>query len=190
MDTLNRKLKTSAVYFVICIVIAIALPIMLKNALACTVGIAGALLFGYNAFTCYKVIKSGGYVTVIAVCNSVSKGKIGSAVYSKVCRFKPLAVSENVEINGEIELQIVKEKAVESLDKYRKKGAESSIQKGNLYELVFVKSALGNDLTDAEKYNNAAFVDWSYVNYDEFMESLGEPSDEDDADDEDFEAEE
>ncbi len=190
MDVLNKRFRESLIYTGLCIIVAIALPIMLKNWMACAVGIAGALLFGYNAYSAYSTIKSGGYVTVIAVCNSVSRGKVGSAVASKICRFKPLAVSEDVEIDGEIELQIVKEKAVESLDKYRKKGAESSIQKGSLYELVFVKSALGNDLTDAEKYNNAAFVDWSYVNYDEFVESLGEPSDEDDTDDKDFEAEE
>lgn len=160
METLNRKFKSSILYFVICLFITIAFPIMLKNAFACTIGLAGMALFGYNAFTCYKAMKNNDYISVVAVCTDVERGSLGVASYSKMCSFKAI---DDSKINGDIILQIVKEKNIESVDKYKKNGNKKSIQKGGVYELVFLKKALGDDLTNAEAYDNSAFVDWSPI---------------------------
>ena len=53
MNLLIKKLKSSLMYFGIALALAVILPIVLKNAFACSVGIAAMLLFGYQSIMYY-----------------------------------------------------------------------------------------------------------------------------------------
>ena len=52
MNLLIKKLKSSLMYFGIALALAVILPIVLKNAFACS-GIAAMLLFGYQSIMYY-----------------------------------------------------------------------------------------------------------------------------------------
>lgn len=68
MDLLIKKLKSSLMYFGIALALAVILPIVLKNAFACSVGIAAMLLFGYQSIMYYKAIKNNDCICIKAEC--------------------------------------------------------------------------------------------------------------------------
>ena len=144
MQILNNKFKKTALYFFISLIVAIALPIVLKNDWACVLGIAAMALFGYQAYTYYKAAKDNDFVTVIAKCVNVSYNDLGAATYAKKCTFEPI---ENQVTSDSFELQIVNE---------GKKSKEANMVAGGLYELVFDSSALNDD--NALGFNNGTLI--------------------------------
>ena len=144
MQILNNKFKKTALYFFISLIVAIALPIVLKNAWACVLGIAAMALFGYQAYTYYKAAKDNDFVTVIAKCVNVSYNDLGASTYAKKCTFEPI---ENQVTSDSFELHIVNE---------GKKSKEANMVAGGLYELVFDSSALNDD--NALGFNNGTLI--------------------------------
>ena len=144
MQILNNKFKKTALYFFISLIVAIALPIVLKNAWACVLGIAAMALLGYQAYTYYKAAKDNDFVTVIDKCVNVSYNDLGAATYAKKCTFEPI---ENQVTSDSFELQIVNE---------GKKSKEANMVAVGLYELVFDSSALNDD--NALGFNNGTLI--------------------------------
>lgn len=79
MDLLIKKLKSSLMYFGIALALAVILPIVLKNAFACSVGIAAMLLFGYQSIMYYKAIKNNDCICIKAECVKTSFNDLGAA---------------------------------------------------------------------------------------------------------------
>ena len=154
MDLLTNKLKTSLSYLGLAVALAVLLPILLKNAFACSLGIAAMLLFGYQSLTYYKAIKNNDYVCVKVECVKSSVNDLGAATYARRCTFRPL--DEEI-VKGEFALQIVN-------DGNKKKGTK--VYPGGKYEFVFKKSALNeNDANDMTMFNNSTLLAYGPLQY-------------------------
>lgn len=139
MKTLKEKLSQVVFYDVLAIVIAIALPIALKNGWACVPGVTIAMFLSYQAVVYYKTIKSNNYIVINATCVKKARGNVGAMTYSEKCYFQP-DKSENV--HGIIELQIATENsALVNSNKFRKKKKRqgNEVLTGDICELVFEK---------------------------------------------------
>lgn len=155
MDLLIKKLKTSLMYFGVALVLAVLLPIVLKNAYACSVGIAAMLLFGYQSLMYYKAIKNNDYICIKAECVKTSFNDLGAATYARKCVFKPL---DGEIVSGEITLQIAN-------DGNKKNGTK--VYSGGKYELVFKKAAFNNDAPDdMSGFSNAALITYGPLSFD------------------------
>ena len=83
MNLLIKKLKSSLMYFGIALALAVILPIVLKNAFACSIGIAAMLLFGYQSIMYYKAIKNNDCICIKAECVKTSFNDLGAATYAR-----------------------------------------------------------------------------------------------------------
>lgn len=119
MDLLIKKLKSSLMYLGIALALAVILPIVLKNAFACSVGIAAMLLFGYQSIMYYKAIKNNDYICIKAECVKTSFNDLGAATYARKCVFKPLGGEI---VSGEITLQIANDGNKKTEQKYIPEG--------------------------------------------------------------------
>ncbi len=154
MDLLIKKLKTSLMYFGVALALAVLLPIVLKNAYACSVGIAAMLLFGYQSLMYYKAIKNNDYICIKAECVKTSFNDLGAATYARKCVFKPL---DGEIVSGEITLQIAN-------DGTKKNGTK--VYSGGKYELVFKKAALNSEAPDdMSGFSNATLITYGPLSF-------------------------
>lgn len=155
MDLLIKKLKSSLMCFGIALALAVILPIVLKNAFACSVGIAAMLLFGYQSIMCYKAIKNNDYICIKAECVKTSFNGLGAATYARKCVFKPL---DGEIVSGEIMLQIANDLG--------NKRNGTKVYSGGKYELVFKKAAFNNDAPyDMSGFSNATLITYGPLSY-------------------------
>lgn len=158
MKTLTEKMQKSIFYTVVSLVIAIALPIFLKNAWASLIGIAATSLFLYQTFVYYRAMKNEDFITVPVKCIKKTKGDLGAMTYSEKCFFQPLPETR---INGVIELQIATENNALVSDKLRrkKKRNNDTVYEGEWYELVFSKPSNESlEKLSADDFTNANFI--------------------------------
>lgn len=165
MKTLKEKLSQLIFYDVLSIIIAIALPIALKNGWACVPGVTIAMFLSYEVIMYYKTIKSNNYIVINATCVKKARGNVGAMTYSEKCYFQP-DKSENV--HGIIELQIATENnALVNSNKFRKKKKRrgNEILTGDICELVFEKPKNYSDIEqkDAIDYTNVNFIALSVI---------------------------
>lgn len=148
MRMLNDSFKKAMFYFSASFVLTIALPIFLKNAWACLLGVAAMALFGYQAYTYYRAAKNNDFVRVVAKCVNAAYNDLGAATYAKRCTFEPM---ENQPISGNFELQIVNDG--------RRKSSQRKNMVGTYYEFIFQKSALNeDDKNDTSMFTNATLI--------------------------------
>lgn len=148
MKILDKQFRKVMLYFSASLVLAIALPVLLKNVWACTLGIAAMSLFGYQAYTYYQTAKKEDYIIVKARCVNISYNDLGAATYAKKCAFEPI---DDQPITGKFELQIVNEG--------RNRKDSRRVANGNVYEFIFKSSALNaNDKEDTTMFNNATLI--------------------------------
>lgn len=158
MKTLTEKIQKSIFYTVVSLVIAIALPIFLKNAWASLIGVAATSLFLYQTFVYYRAMKNEDFITVPVKCIKKTKGDLGAMTYSEKCFFQPLPETR---INGVIELQIATENNALVSDKLRrkKKRNNDTVYEGEMYELVFSKPSNESlEKLSADDFTNANFI--------------------------------
>lgn len=154
MNLLIKKLKSSLMYFGIALALAVILPIVLKNAFACSVGIAAMLLFGYQSIMYYKAIKNNDYICIKAECVKTSFNDLGAATYARKCVFKPL---DGEIVSGEITLQIAN-------DGNKRNGTK--VYSGGKYELVFKKVAFNSEAPyDMTGFSNATLITYGPLSY-------------------------
>lgn len=174
MKTLTEKIQKSIFYTVVSLVIAIALPIFLKNAWASLIGVAATSLFLYQTFVYYRAMKNEDFITVPVKCIKKTKGDLGAMTYSEKCFFQPLPETR---INGVIELQIATENNALVSDKLRrkKKRNNDTVYEGEMYELVFSKPSNESlEKLSADDFTNANFIALSPLRNEESGEKNNE----------------
>lgn len=174
MKTLTEKMQKSIFYTVVSLVIAIALPIFLKNAWASLIGVAATSLFLYQTFVYYRAMKNEDFITVPVKCIKKTKGDLGAMTYSEKCFFQPLPETQ---INGVIELQIATENNALVSDKLRrkKKRNNDTVYEGERYELVFSKPSNESlEKLSADDFTNANFIALSALRDEESGEKNNE----------------
>lgn len=174
MKTLTEKMQKSIFYTVVSLVIAIALPIFLKNAWASLIGVAATSLFLYQTFVYYRAMKNEDFITVPVKCIKKTKGDLGAMTYSEKCFFQPLPETR---INGVIELQIATENNALVSDKLRrkKKRNNDTVYEGEMYELVFSKPSNESlEKLSADDFTNANFIALSPLRNEESGEKNNE----------------
>lgn len=174
MKTLTEKIQKSIFYTVVSLIIAIALPIFLKNAWASLIGVAATSLFLYQTFVYYRAMKNEDFITVPVKCIKKTKGDLGAMTYSEKCFFQPLPETR---INGVIELQIATENNALVSDKLRrkKKRNNDTVYEGEMYELVFSKPSNESlEKLSADDFTNANFIALSPLRNEESGEKNNE----------------
>lgn len=174
MKTLTEKMQKSIFYTVVSLIIAIALPIFLKNAWASLIGVAATSLFLYQTFVYYRAMKNEDFITVPVKCIKKTKGDLGAMTYSEKCFFQPLPETR---INGVIELQIATENNALVSDKLRrkKKRNNDTVYEGEMYELVFSKPSNESlEKLSADDFTNANFIALSPLRNEESGEKNNE----------------
>lgn len=174
MKTLTEKMQKSIFYTVVSLIIAIALPIFLKNAWASLIGVAATSLFLYQTFVYYRAMKNEDFITVPVKCIKKTKGDLGAMTYSEKCFFQPLPETR---INGVIELQIATENNALVSDKLRrkKKRNNDTVYEGEIYELVFSKPSNESlEKLSADDFTNANFIALSPLRNEESGEKNNE----------------
>lgn len=174
MKTLTEKIQKSIFYTVVSLVIAIALPIFLKNAWASLIGVAATSLFLYQTFVYYRAMKNEDFITIPVKCIKKTKGDLGAMTYSEKCFFQPLPETR---INGVIELQIATENNALVSDKLRrkKKRNNDTVYEGEMYELVFSKPSNESlEKLSADDFTNANFIALSPLRNEESGEKNNE----------------
>lgn len=178
MKTLTEKMRKSIFYAVVSLIIAIALPIALKNAWASLIGGAATALFLYQTFVYYKAMKNKDFITIPAECIKKTKGDIGAMTYSEKCFFQPLPEAQ---VNDIIALQIATENNALVSDKLRrkKKRNNDTVYVGERYELVFSKPSSEDDAKlSADNFTNANFIALSVLRCEDAGEKNSESEEE------------
>lgn len=174
MKTLTEKMQKSIFYTVVSLIIAIALPIFLKNAWASLIGVAATSLFLYQTFVYYRAMKNEDFITIPAECIKKTKGDLGAMTYSEKCYFQPLP---KIHVNGVIELQIATENNALVSDKLRRKKKRNNdkVYVGERYELVFSKPSNESlEKLSADDFTNANFIALSVLRCEDAREKNSE----------------